>query len=150
MTIALLVALASTAPKMPIRGWSSWTQFRCHVNESLVLSMADAIVSSGLRDAGYKYVLLDDCWTACESFSADGSCMAAATRGADGEIPVNNERFPRGMRALTEAIHARGLLAGIYTSIGHTTCAGFVGSLGHEAVDAKSFAAWGQRASNQH
>ena len=62
-------------PGLPIRGWSSWTQFRCHVNETLVLQMGRAIVDSGLAASGYNYVLLDDCWTACDK--TPGSCFDA-------------------------------------------------------------------------
>ena len=102
---------------MALRGWSSWTQFRCHVNETLILDMADAIVSSGLKDAGYDYLLLDDCWTACLEFSDDGSCRQAAQRDRSGKIPVNADRFPRGMRYLTDELHARGLQAGICEAI---------------------------------
>ena len=106
-------------PGLPIRGWSSWTQFRCHVNETLVLQMGRAIVDSGLAASGYNYVLLDDCWTACDSLvQPSGGCAKPAPRDARGRIPVDSKKFPRGMRALTDALHGMGLRAGIYTSIG--------------------------------
>ena len=105
----------------PALGWSTWNTFRCNVSESLVLRVADALVASGLRDRGFKYVNIDDCWM-------------ARTRGPRDEWRADPQKFPRGMRWLADALHARGLKLGLYSSGGATTCGGFPGSYGHEVV----------------
>lgn len=88
------------------------------------------MVSSGMRDAGYEYVNLDDCWMDEE-------------RGPDGELVADPEKFPSGIAALADYVHARGLKLGIYEDVGTETCAGYPGSLGHEEQDAATFAEWG-------
>jgi alpha-galactosidase len=100
------------------------------VNEPVVQETADAIVSSGLRDAGYRYVNLDDCWE-------------AAARDAAGRLQADPQTFPSGIAALADYVHARGLELGIYTAAGEKTCQGRPGSGGHYALDAATFAAWG-------
>ncbi len=136
-SLALLFALAGAdlpaapAPAVPAgpppMGWNSWNHFAEHISDAEVRATADAMVSSGLRDAGYVYVNIDDGWQ--------------GGRNPDGSIRPN-ERFPD-MRALADYVHARGLKLGIYSSPGRKTCAGFTGSMGHEAQDAASYAAWG-------
>ena len=111
----------------PPMGWSSWNRFAAAIDDRTVREIADHLVSSGLRDAGYRYVNIDDGWQ--------------GARGPDGAIRPN-ARFPD-MKALADYVHARGLKIGIYSSPGPKTCAGFVGSYGHVEQDAKSFAAWG-------
>jgi alpha-galactosidase len=113
--------------KTPPMGWNSWNLFAGRVNEQLVKEIADAMVSSGMRDAGYIYVNIDDTWE--------------GTRDADGNIRAN-KKFPD-MKGLADYLHARGLKLGIYSSPGPRTCAGYPGSYGHEAQDAKTFASWG-------
>jgi alpha-galactosidase len=115
--------LAATPPM----GWNSWNHFAAHVTESDVRSAADALVSSGMRDAGYIYVNVDDAWQ--------------GKRDAQGVLHPN-ERFPD-MKGLGEYIHSKGLKFGIYSSPGPKTCGGYAGSLGHEAQDAKMYAEWG-------
>ncbi len=115
--------LAATPPM----GWNSWNHFAAHVSEADVRSAADALVSSGMRDAGYIYVNVDDAWQ--------------GERDAQGVLHPN-ERFPD-MKGLGEYIHSKGLKFGIYSSPGAKTCGGFAGSLGHEAQDAKMYAEWG-------
>ncbi|WBO24229.1 glycoside hydrolase family 27 protein [Sphingomonas abietis] len=115
--------LAQTPPM----GWSSWNKFAEHIDDKTVRAMADSMVSSGLRDAGYVYVNIDDGWQ--------------GTRGPDGQIRPN-AKFPD-MKALADYVHSRGLKLGIYSSPGLRTCAGFEGSYGHVAQDARTFAAWG-------
>jgi alpha-galactosidase len=151
--LAFLVALALAAPALaqadpnrlpphldphrtanglamtPPMGWNSWNKFGCNVNETIVRRVADAMVSSGMRDAGYLYVVIDDCWH--------------GPRDALGNITVDRERFPSGMRALADYVHARGLKFGIYSDAGRTTCGGRPGSQGHEYQDALTYASWG-------
>lgn len=113
----------------PPMGWNSWNKFGCNVNEAIVRRVADAMVTSGMRDAGYLYVVIDDCWH--------------GPRDAQGNITADPERFPSGMRALADYVHAHGLKFGIYSDAGRTTCGGRPGSQGHEYQDARTYAAWG-------
>ena len=117
--------LAQTPPL----GWNSWNKFGCHVSETLIRETADAMLSSGLRDAGYQYVNIDDCWQ--------------GERDAQGNIEPDAKRFPSGIKALADYVHARGLKLGIYSDAGAKTCGGYPGSRGHEYQDARSYAAWG-------
>lgn len=113
----------------PPMGWNSWNHYGCDIDETLIKSTADALVSSGLRDAGYVYVNLDDCWH--------------GERDAHGDIQPDPRRFPSGMKALGDYLHARGLKFGIYSDAGTNTCAGRPGSQGHEFQDAAQYARWG-------
>jgi len=115
--------LAATPPM----GWNSWNHFAEHVTDADVRSAADMLVSTGMRDAGYVYVNLDDTWQ--------------GKRDAQGVLHPN-ERFPD-MKALADYIHSKGLKFGIYSSPGAKTCGGYEGSLGHEDQDAQMYAAWG-------
>lgn len=115
--------------RTPPMGWNSWNRFACNVDEDLIRKTADAMVSSGLRDAGYQYVVIDDCWH--------------GARDAHGDIQADPKRFPSGMKALGDYIHAKGLKFGIYSDAGLKTCAGRPGSWGHEYQDARQYAAWG-------
>jgi len=113
----------------PQMGWNSWNKFACNVNEKLIRQTADAMVSSGMRDAGYRYVIVDDCWQ--------------GARNADGFITADPMRFPSGIKALADYIHSRGLKFGIYSDAGTKTCGGRPGSQGHEYQDALQYARWG-------
>ena len=113
--------------KTPPMGWNSWNQFKSRVEDKVVREIADAMVASGMRDAGYIYVNIDDTWE--------------GTRDAQGNI-TSNKKFPD-MKALADYVHSKGLKLGIYSSPGPNTCAGYEGSYGHEEQDAKTFAAWG-------
>jgi alpha-galactosidase len=110
-------------------GWNSWNKFACNVNEQIVRDSADAIVSSGMRDAGYVYVVIDDCWH--------------GLRDANGFITADAQRFPSGIKALSDYIHSRGLKLGIYSDAGRLTCGSRPGSEGHEYQDALTYARWG-------
>src|SRR3954453_3225437 len=114
--------------KTPPMGWNSWNKFRNQVSDPMIREMADAIVKSGMRDAGYIYVNIDDTWE-------------AARRDAQGNITTNN-KFPD-MKKLSDYVHSKGLKLGIYSSPGPATCAGYLGSYQHEEQDAKTFAQWG-------
>ena len=113
----------------PQIGWSSWNKFQGNINEDIIVGIADAMVSSGLRDAGYVYVNIDDCWH--------------GQRDVNGFIQADAKKFPHGMKWLGDYIHAKGLKFGIYTDCGTQTCAGKPGSLGHEYQDALQYARWG-------
>jgi alpha-galactosidase len=113
----------------PPMGWNSWNTFSCNINEELIRGAADAMVSSGMKDAGYLYINLDDCWH--------------GTRDSLGFIQVDPERFPSGMKALADYVHSKGLKIGIYSDAGWQTCAGKPGSRGHEYQDALTYAKWG-------
>jgi alpha-galactosidase len=113
----------------PPMGWNSWNKFACNVNERIVRDTADAIAASGMRDAGYQYVVIDDCWH--------------GARDANGFITADPERFPSGIKALADHVHARGLKFGIYSDAGRLTCGGRPGSQGHEYQDALTYARWG-------
>ena len=124
------VAVAQTAAPLAARppmGWNSWNHFAEKVTDADVRATADALVASGMRDAGYIYVNVDDTWE--------------DKRDAAGEIHPNS-KFPD-MKALGDYVHSRGLKFGIYSSPGPKTCAGFEGSYGHEEQDAATYAAWG-------
>jgi alpha-galactosidase len=115
--------LAATPPM----GWNSWNHFACKVTAADIRAAADAIASNGMKEAGYTYVNIDDCWQ--------------GKRDAQGNIQAN-ERFGD-MKALADYVHSKGLKIGIYSSPGPKTCAGYEGSYRHEEQDAKQYAAWG-------
>ncbi len=117
------------APTPPM-GWNSWNKFGCDIDEQLVREIADAMVDSGMRDAGYEYVNIDDCWQAPE-------------RDEEGNILADPERFPSGMQALADYVHGLGLKLGLYSDRGTHTCAGYPGSYGYEVQDAETYAEWG-------
>jgi alpha-galactosidase len=117
--------LAQTPPM----GWNSWNKFACNVNEKIIRDTADAMVKSGMRDAGYQYVVIDDCWH--------------GPRDANGFITADPQKFPSGIRALADYVHSLGLKFGIYSDAGRLTCGGRPGSQGHEYQDALTYARWG-------
>lgn len=114
----------------PPMGWNGWNIFKCdNANEKLIKEMVNALVKSGMRDAGYEYVTVDDCWQ--------------SGRESNGTIIVDKKRFPSGMKALADYIHSQGLKFGIYTSAGTKTCENKPGSLGYEEKDLKTYFSWG-------
>jgi alpha-galactosidase len=119
-------ALAQTPPM----GFNNWNAFGCDVNETLIQGVADLFVSSGLKDAGYRYVNIDDCWSAME-------------RDAAGRLVPDPDRFPSGISGVADYVHGLGLQLGIYADAGTRTCAGYPGSLGNEVLDAQTWADWG-------
>jgi alpha-galactosidase len=123
-------APAQAAPDVavtPPMGWNSWNHFAAKIDDATVRAQADAMVASGMRDAGYRYINIDDTWE--------------GARDASGVIHPN-AKFPD-MKALADYVHSRGLKLGIYSSPGPKTCAGYEGSYGHEVQDAQTYAAWG-------
>lgn len=115
--------------KTPPMGWNSWNKFACDINEEIIRGVADKMVESGLRDAGYIYLNLDDCWH--------------GKRDSLGFITADSVKFPSGIKALAEYIHSKGLKIGIYSDAGRQTCGGRPGSFGHEYQDAIMYAKWG-------
>jgi alpha-galactosidase len=120
---------AGLAPTPPM-GWNSWNRFHCDIDARLIRETADAVVASGMRDAGYEYVNIDDCWE-------------APRRDANGDLQADSVRFPGGIAAVANYVHRRGLKLGIYSSAGTGTCQKRPASLDHEIADARKFAEWG-------
>ncbi|MCX7985984.1 MAG: glycoside hydrolase family 27 protein [Bacteroidales bacterium] len=115
--------------KTPPMGWNSWNRFGCNINEQIIREMADAMVASGMKDAGYIYINIDDCWQ--------------GGRDSLGFLYPDPKRFPSGMKALADYVHSKGLKIGIYSDAGWKTCGGYPGSRGYEFQDALQFAEWG-------
>ena len=114
----------------PPMGWNSWNTFGSNISEQLIMEIADAMVDKGLRDAGYEYVVIDDCWSLRE-------------RGEDGKLVADPEKFPHGMKYLSDYVHSKGLKFGMYSCAGTLTCAGYPASFDHEYLDAQTFADFG-------
>jgi alpha-galactosidase len=112
-------------------GWNSWNMFGHRVDEAAVRGVAEAMVSTGLRDCGYEYIVIDDCWS-----RIDG-------RDAHGDLVPDPAKFPNGIRALADFVHGLGFKIGIYSDAAEKTCGGYPGSYGFEEQDARLWAAWG-------
>ena len=115
---------------LPPLGWNSWNTFTWDINESLIFEIADCMVKDGYKDAGYEYLVIDDCWSLKE-------------RNENGHLVADPKKFPHGMRAVADYIHNKGLKFGMYSCAGTHTCAGYPGSFEHEFEDAKQFADFG-------
>ena len=135
LLLALLILAASasaqttTLAATPPMGWNSWNKFGCKVSETLIKQAADNMVTSGMKDAGYEYIVIDDCWQ--------------IDRDKDGNIIPDPKNFPSGIKALADYVHSKGLKFGIYSDAGTKTCAKRPGSRGYEFQDARQYAAWG-------
>ena len=114
----------------PPMGWNSWNTFGNNISDALIREMADAMADLGYRDAGYTYLVIDDCWSLRQ-------------RGADGQLVPDPAKFPNGMKAVADYVHSKGLKFGMYSCAGLMTCAGYPSSFGHEYEDAAQFASWG-------
>ena len=127
-----LSAIAQKTPNLvptPPMGWNSWNKFGCDVSEKLIMEVADAFVVNGFQDAGYEYIVIDDCWQ--------------IDRDSNGKIVVDKKRFPSGIKALADYVHSKGLKFGIYSCAGRKTCQERPGSNGYEVIDANTYAEWG-------
>lgn len=113
----------------PPMGWNSWNSFTSKIDEKLILETVDAMIEKDYRDAGYEYVVIDDCW-------------AEHARNEKGEMVPDKEKFPHGMKYIADYIHSKGMKFGMYSCAGACTCAGYPGSYGYEYIDAKTFASW--------
>ncbi|MBL4587595.1 MAG: glycoside hydrolase family 27 protein [Flavobacteriales bacterium] len=130
----LLCQLIAVAQKKnialtPPMGWNTWNTFHCQVDEELIRESADYMVSSGMKAAGYEYIVIDDCWQ--------------KTRDSEGRIVADPKRFPSGIKALADYIHSKGLKFGLYSDVGKMTCQRRPGSRGYEEIDAKTYEEWG-------
>jgi alpha-galactosidase len=126
LTAQKYIGLAPTPPM----GWNSWNTFEVSINEDLIKETADILVSSGMKDAGYTYIVVDDGWEALE-------------RDSLGNLVPDPVKFPKGMKALADYVHSKGLKFGIHNCAGTKTCNGFPGGRGHEFQDARLYASWG-------
>jgi alpha-galactosidase len=124
----IIYGLDNGLGRTPQMGWNSWNRFGCNISEELIISTIDALNSSGLLEAGYKYINLDDCWQ--------------NSRDENGTILPDYNAFPNGIKPLVDYAHSKGLLFGLYSDAGTNTCAGRPGSLGYEEIDAKTYAEW--------
>jgi alpha-galactosidase len=135
LVLIILCSIALHAQKFeglaltPPMGWNSWNHFACDINEQIIKDVADAIAGNGMKEAGYQYINIDDCWH--------------GKRDSLGFIHPDPERFPSGMKALADYVHSKGLKLGIYSDAGWETCGGRPGSRGHEYQDALVYASWG-------
>ncbi len=136
LAFLLLCALQLHAQKFeglaqtPPMGWNSWNTFQTNINEELVKQTADIMVSSGMKDAGYLYLVLDDGWMAME-------------RDSNGNLVPDPKKFPNGMKAVADYVHSKGLKFGLYNCAGTKTCAGYPGTRGYEYQDARLYASFG-------
>lgn len=137
MALAALIALGAQAQPKPRKelaptppmGWMTWNMFQGNIDEQLIRETADAMVESGLADAGYRYIFIDDIWQ--------------GGRDAQNNIIPDAKKFPSGIKALADYVHSKGLRLGIYSDAAQLTCAGYTASLGFEQQDARTFASWG-------
>ncbi len=113
----------------PPMGWNSWNTFSWNINADLIKTTADFFVESGLLDAGYEYIVIDDCWSKKER--------------VNGRLVPDENKFPNGIKEVADYVHSKGLKFGIYSCAGTHTCAGYPGSFEHEFEDAETFASWG-------
>lgn len=116
--------------KKPPMGWNTWNTFGSNISEKLIMETADVMVEEGFLAAGYEYLVIDDCWSMKE-------------RDKDGCLVPDQEKFPNGIKAVSDYVHSKGLKFGMYSCAGILTCAGYPGSYDHEFQDAKTFADWG-------
>ena len=113
----------------PPMGWNSWNTFGNNITADLIYEIADKMVDCGYRDAGYEYLVIDDCWSLKQ-------------RNSEGRLVPDPEKFPDGMKKVADYVHSKGLKFGMYSCAGIMTCAGYPSSYDHEFEDAKQFAEW--------
>src|SRR5450432_1541562 len=136
MALLLFIAFHSFAQKFdnlaatPPMGWNSWNTFQTNISEKLIMETADRMVSSGMKDAGYIYLVLDDGWMAME-------------RNEKGDLVADPKKFPNGMKVVADYVHSKGLKFGLYNCAGTKTCAGYPGTRGYEYQDARFYASVG-------
>ncbi|KAI3386900.1 hypothetical protein SNEBB_004544 [Seison nebaliae] len=135
----IVVSLDNGLARTPPMGWMTWERYRCNtdcvnypdscISERLILEQAEYLISEGYKDAGYEYIILDDCWL-------------SHNRTKDGKLQADPIRFPRGIKFMSDTLHSMGLKFGLYEDYGTKTCGGYPGILGHLELDAQTFASW--------
>ncbi len=146
LSITLTISLNAQKPGwavVPPMGWNSWNSFGGNINEKLIKGIADAMVSSGMKDAGYEYVVIDDCWQLGRSVSPNNISVVTKGRDSNGKILADPVKFPNGIKYVADYVHSKGLKFGIYTAPGESTCGGYTSSKGFEELDVNTFAEWG-------
>ena len=128
-----LVSQDGHTGRLPAMGWNSWNEYACAINETVFLEVGGLLHTLGLKELGYTYVNIDDCW----------SNKTHQRDNITGQIIPDSVKFPNGIKHTADEIHKLGLKLGIYSDAGDTTCGGYAGSLEHEALDAETFADWG-------
>jgi alpha-galactosidase len=123
--------MAKSLAMTPPLGWNSWNMFGSAVSETVIRDTADALAASGLKDCGYEYIVIDDCWS------------IQCGRDAHGDLTADPGKFPNGIKALADYVHSRGFKIGIYSDAAEKTCGGHPGSYGFEEQDARLWASWG-------
>ena len=113
----------------PPLGWNSWNTFGENIDEKLIMETTDVFIEKGYKEAGYEYIIIDDCWSLKE-------------RDENGRLVPDPKKFPHGMKYIADYIHSKGLKFGMYSCAGVMTCAGYPSSYGYEYIDAKTFAEW--------
>jgi alpha-galactosidase len=126
-----MASLPKSLGATPPMGWNSWNMLGHTVHEAAIRETADALTASGLKDCGYEYVVIDDCWS------------QKSGRDSHGDLVPDPDRFPNGIKALADYVHSRGFKIGIYSDAADLTCGGYLGSLGFEDQDAQLWASWG-------
>ncbi|RMJ26587.1 hypothetical protein PHISP_02519 [Aspergillus sp. HF37] len=126
------LVLPNGVGRVPALGWSSWNDFGCDINSDKIMTAAKQMVDLGLKDRGYEYVNIDDCWS-----------VKSGRNTTTNRMMPDPSKFPDGISGVASQIHDLGLKIGLYSSAGETTCAGYPASLGYEEIDAQSFAEWG-------
>jgi alpha-galactosidase len=126
----LIIKIGDLLALTPPMGWNSWNTFAENISDSLVRQIADSMVSTGMRDIGYQYINIDDYWQLVE-------------RDSKGNIQINKQKFPHGIKAVADFVHSKGLKIGVYSDAAELTCGGVAGSYGHEEQDAMNFEEWG-------
>lgn len=133
LLLASLAALTSCLDnglgRTPPMGWSTWNHFGCNISETIIKETADLLVSTGLAAKGYKYINIDDCWQIDRNATTN-------------EIIHDATKFPKGIPALAEYVHSKGLLFGLYSDAGTKTCQGRPGGYAFEEIDAQTYAKW--------
>lgn len=124
-----LQSISDNIATTPPMGWNSWNRFGCNIDVDIIKQTADAMVESGMKKAGYEYIVIDDCWQ--------------VDRNEKGVIIADPKKFPGGIKALADYVHNKGLKFGLYTDLGRQTCEERPGSLGFEQIDAETYASWG-------
>ena len=124
-----IISLDNGLGRTPPIGWNSWNKFGCKISEKIIIHTINELKESGLKESGYKYINIDDCWQ--------------RSRHQNGTIIPDRTAFPNGIKPLVDYDHSKGLKFGIYSDAGYYTCKRRPGSLGYEEIDAQTYADWG-------